>query len=402
VETIFSSRWIFPISSSPIESGFVRLHANGEVVELGKGRPRGAIDLGDVAILPSLVNAHTHLDLSHFETPLGHAGMPLARWIGLVIQSRLQSTSSDVAKVITQGIIESRRYSVGLIGDIATPPDFAVNPPMDSLEPFPQIVSFAEVVGLSPDRFASRIDAADRMLASDPEGGISPHAPYSLSLRSIGETIRVARTLGRAIQMHVAESTCERELIFQGRGQFRETLQSIGVWRDDLFPWPQQDFCDLIRSLATATRASLVHGNDLQPAEIDQLAKHPNLSVIYCPRTHAYFDHDPHPIISLMDAGVRVALGTDSRASSPDLNLWSEVRHLLHHRQDVAPEMVLRCATIHGADALGQHKMGRIEIGYRPGLVTIPTNAASMERFWEDCAGADHPRLIPTCNPSAA
>jgi aminodeoxyfutalosine deaminase len=402
VETTFCSRWIFPVSTSPIESGFVRLDPSGQVLEFGQGRPSGAVDLGDVAILPAPVNAHTHLDLSHFETPLGHAGMPLADWIGLVVQSRLQSANQDVAEVIAQGLAQSRRCGVGLIGDIATPPDFAMNPPADAVEPFPKILSFAEVVGLSAQRFTSRIEVAQQWLASDPEGGVSPHAPYSLSLSSIAETIRLARTYGRAIQMHVAESPCERELIFQGQGRFRDTLKGMGVWRDGLFPWPHQDLCVLIQMLASATRASLVHGNDLQPAEVEELAKHPNLSVIYCPRTHAYFRHAPHPIVSLIDAGICVALGTDSRASSPDLNLWSELRYLLNHRQDVAPETVLRCATIHGADALGQPQTGRIEVGCRPGLVTIPTNAPSIDRFWEDCVAADHPRLIPTCNPSGA
>ena len=81
--------------------------------------------------------------------------------------------------------------------------------------------------------------------------------------------------------------------------------------------------------LADAPRALVIHGNYLDRDEHEFLAAHADrMSLVYCPRTHAYFDHPPYPLAELLAAGVRVALGTDSRASNPDLNLLGEMRHV--------------------------------------------------------------------------
>ena len=118
--------------------------------------------------------------------------------------------------------------------------------------------------------------------------------------------------------------------------------------------------------------------------EIEQLAKYPQLTVVYCPRTHAFFQYGPHPVDRLLAAGVRVALGTDSRASNPDLNIWQEVRQLLEHRPDLDPESVLAMATMAGADALGRSDLGRIEVGARARLAIVPTCATNIEHVFAD------------------
>jgi cytosine/adenosine deaminase-related metal-dependent hydrolase len=97
------------------------------------------------------------------------------------------------------------------------------------------------------------------------------------------------------------------------------------------------------------------------------------MSVVYCPRTHAYFGHDPYPLPSLLAAGVTVALGTDSRASSPDLNFWAELRYMHRHFGDVAPADVLRMGTLNGAIALGwEADFGSLTPGKRARLAVVP------------------------------
>ncbi len=159
-------------------------------------------------------------------------------------------------------------------------------------------------------------------------------------------------------------------------------LRSLGVWRDDLFPWGDDPFGLLIDRLSNAPRVLLVHGNDLNDAEIHCLQNHPNITVVYCPRTHDFFEYDKHPVDRMLAAGIPVALGTDSRASNPDLNLWREVQFLLQHRSDLAPDEVIRMATL--------------ERCRRSGPIGPGTNRSWLPRWvWYGChAGVNDQRIV--------
>jgi cytosine/adenosine deaminase-related metal-dependent hydrolase len=127
-----------------------------------------------------------------------------------------------------------------------------------------------------------------------------------------------------------------------------------------------------LRSLAAAHRTLVIHGNYLDEEEIAFLAAHrEKLSVVYCPRTHDYFEHEPYPLAKMLAAGVRVALGTDSRASSPDLDLLAEMRHVAAHHQ-LPPAEVLRLGTLAGAEALGlDHAAGSLRRGKQAAFCVV-------------------------------
>lgn len=186
--------------------------------------------------------------------------------------------------------------------------------------------------------------------------------------------------------MHVAESPAERELLTQASGPLHDALEQLGVLREGLFPWGPTPFEWLIEVLGQSSRALLIHANDLRDKEIRLLASHHHLSVVYCPRTHHFFGCDAHPVRRMLDAGVRVAIGTDSLASNPDLSVWGEVQFLLLHRTDLDPAMVLRMATLDGADALGYPRLGRIEIGSDHRLAVIETHATTVDGLYQDWA----------------
>ncbi len=165
--------------------------------------------------------------------------------------------------------------------------------------------------------------------------------------------------------MHLAETRAELELLSKGTGEFVEMLSAFGVWREGLIP-KRSRILDYLEPLADVDRGLVVHGNYLSDEDIAFLAKHPQLSVVYCPRTHAYFGHENHPWPKLIEAGVRVALGTDSRASNPDLNVWEEVKFLRRKHPEVPPEQWIRWATRDGAIALfgPDTKLGTLEVGH--------------------------------------
>ena len=370
-----------PVSQPPIHRGWVQVSGN-EIVKVGSGNPDSPLtDLGDVALLPRLVNAHTHLEFSDCNLPIGRPGTPLSVWIGQVVAARVQATPAQKATAIAQGIKESDDHGVGLIGEITTPP-CRYGPGLQG----PQIHSFAEVLGLTQQRSDERLAAAKQHLSVDPRAGLSPHAPYSTSRQVIQSCVDLAKRYQRSLAMHVAESPAERELLTTGSGSFVGALKELGAWQSGLFPWGSDPFSDLIDQLSLAERVLLIHGNDLSTTEIERLTRYPQMSVVYCPRTHAFFGYQPHPVDRLLAAGVRVALGTDSRASNPDLSVWGEVQYLLRRRADVDPDAVIEMATVGGADALGRPDLGRLQAGAMATFGLVRTQATTLDELYESFA----------------
>jgi cytosine/adenosine deaminase-related metal-dependent hydrolase len=156
----------------------------------------------------------------------------------------------------------------------------------------------------------------------------------------------MAATSNLPLATHLAESPHEVELLERHAGPFVEFLKRFGVWEpDSLGPGLDR----IIELCQRSWTASFVHGNFLRPdAPIS-----PAASIVYCPRTHAAFGHPPHPFREFLARGVRVALGTDSLASNPDLDLLAEARHIHAQYPDVPGATLLRMATLSGAEALG-------------------------------------------------
>ena len=136
-----------------------------------------------------------------------------------------------------------------------------------------------------------------------------------------------------------------------------------------------------------AERPIVAHGNDLRPDEIAKIASHPSATVVWCPRTHAYFGHPPHPVADLLRSGVSVAIGTDSLGSSQTLSLWDDVRFAVEQRVDLDPSEVLQMATLSGADMLGRNDLGRIEPGSSLPLALVPLRSPDATQWQEAVFG---------------
>src|SRR6056297_2231931 len=148
----YRARWIFPGAGLPINGGWIRLVGN-RLEQLGTGKPaEQSIDLGDVALLPELVNAHTHLEFSDRSQPIGSPGIPLWQWIGQVVAARQGAAERSAEPIVQQGINELLATGTGVTGEIATPPiDYSAIHFGDLAT-----VSFAEVVGLASARYEQR------------------------------------------------------------------------------------------------------------------------------------------------------------------------------------------------------------------------------------------------------
>lgn len=322
------------------------LHA-GRVVQRLPGRAPGAIELGNVAWIPGLVNAHTHLEFSRLAAPIPtHGRFP--DWIRRVVEYR-RTHPDQTPEALRCGLRESREAGTTLIGEIATtgwsPAHYIDNG-------FRGIV-FQEVLGFAVERREAQYRLLENLLES-PNGsltyGISPHAPYSVHPELFDRVLELARSRRTVVAMHLAETREELELLERGTGTFRELLEDFGIWQNGLFGGRQT--LELLESLATCERALVIHGNYLTDDELDFVAAHPGMTLVYCPRTHAAFGHSAHPWLRLRERGGRVALGTDSRASNPDLSLFAELQYLAQHHPGVPHRQLLALATFAGREAL--------------------------------------------------
>jgi cytosine/adenosine deaminase-related metal-dependent hydrolase len=387
------ARWVFPVASPPVEGGVVTVN-DGRIVAVGPHATEGqAVDLGDVAILPGLVNAHTHLEFSELEQPLGEPGMSFPRWIREVIAWRLRREEEETQApsrrrlAITRGLEASAAHGVAALGEIAAPGW----PEEPFLETSLDCTVFQELLGLAPERQPSLLQLAENHWAagqhpdSQRRGGtwraaFSPHAPYTAPPALVEQVAELSQRTGAPVAMHLAESWEELELLQSRSGPFAEFLAELSPVFPNLIPRgirPQ----DYLERLARAARALVIHGNYLDEEEIAFLAEHAErMSVVYCPRTHAYFRHGRYPLEALLAQGVHVAIGTDSLASNPDLNLWNELRFIAQHYPSVAPETVLHLGTQAGADALGiADEYGVLAVGRAAAFSFVPLEACSAD-----------------------
>ncbi len=398
------ARYLFPIDGPPIPDGVLAV-ADDRIVAVGENVsgnvPR---DLGNVAVLPGLINAHAHLEFSDLASPLGRPGMPFTDWLGAVVTWRRQQLAETDSverryRAAERGLQEVARTGTAAVGEIASPgwPEAAFQAsPVDT-------TVFLELLGLAPQRVEPLLASAAAHLAhpaspSKWRAGLAPHASYTISLELLARTCPLSRQYQAPVALHLAETREELELLQSGTGPFVPLLQAFDAWHPDVIPRGTRPL-DFLRVLAQAHRALVIHGNYLGSEEITFLAaRAARMSLVYCPRTHAYFGHDPYPLTTLLAAGVNVAVGTDSRASNPDLDLWEELRYLRQHFGDtVAPADVLRMGTLAGATALGvEQNYGSLAPGKAAWLTIIPLpdgDARDPHELVFDSAGAVSRRL---------
>ncbi len=360
--------WLFTLCGAPIQDATVLVEDDRIVSIEETGIWKDAVDLSQWAVMPALINAHTHLEFSNLTQPLGTEGMTFPQWITEVIRYRQgfgENLAVEKAQAIRAGLKQSAEHGVGVVGEIATLPLMEVS--YD--RPEVQVVSMLEMLGLDPDLKEERLRQAGEHAVypwsrANVTPGLSPHAPYSASMAIIDECVRLSQKQPLPLAMHLAESMEELELLEKGTGPFRTMLENMGLFREADFPGGKKP-ADYIEKLAPAYRAMIVHGNYLSEPEIALLKQHQeNLSVCYCPRTHAYFHHDRHPIEKLLADGTRVVLGTDSRASTPDLSIWDELKQVRETFPNIPDEQLLPMVTRDAAFALGvEDAFGTIDAG---------------------------------------
>lgn len=361
-----------------IRHGAVVFHGD-RVLDVGTSRdlirshPDAAIrDYGDSVVLPGLINPHVHLELS--DVPRPPVAGRLADWLIEVIKASPQGDdAAPVGKAVAAGIDQCLRSGVTTVGDITRQP--ALSRPVLAASPL-RAVSFGEVQAMAGRRglLEARLAAAvDRTHETDRlRVGISPHAPYSIEPAGYARCLELARAGGMRLATHLAESRDEASFLAGHAGSFRELWQFLDAW-DDAVPRFAGGPIRFARSIGLLDAPTLLaHVNYCDDDELALLAAG-RASVVCCPRTHAYFGHPPHRWRDMLAAGVNVAVGTDSLASTPDLNVVDDLRWLRRIAPEFSAADLWRLVTTRAARALGMEALvGSLSPGKAADLVCFP------------------------------
>ncbi len=389
---VLRARYVFPVAGDPVPDGLLAVE-RGRIAWLGASpaRPSGrwprVQDLGNVAILPGLVNAHSHLDFSDLSSRLGDRGISLPDWIRQAIAYR--GRTPDLRHAVACGLRESLSCGVTLLGDIVQPgcaagdagvPPASSTGPQDACVITPSLTALIELIAPTGQRVTEAIELARTHLrthrpdadASGWEPGLAPHAPYSVHPSLLTTVVEISAAERAPVAMHLAESAEELELLRHGTGPMRNLLEELGAGDAAAIPGGSRPI-DYLRLLAKADRALVIHGNYLDGEEIALLAASAaRMAAVYCPRSHDWFAHRAYPLQQMLAAGVLVALGTDGRGSSPDLSILAEMRFAAGGHPGVRYGVILTMGTLAGARALGREReAGSLEPGKRADLAVV-------------------------------
>lgn len=366
MDTLYLARYLVPISGASLEGGALVVR-HGQIVDLGSKKamtaahPRAAVvDFGDDSVLlPPLVNAHTHLELTHFPQWAAQRGEHSAPsdfidWILRIIRVKRALAPDLFAASLRDGIRACLAAGTGAVGDI-----LSWLPARDQYRNAPLYGRlYLETLGLDPAGNRQMLRGlgkiSDECLAGRLRLGLAPHSPYNLSGEYLESLFDYARRHGLPLSTHLAESAAEVEFLLGSKGPIAERLYPLVGWRDMLPPPARRRPVPYLAERGGLVADNLlVHGVQVDADECRAIAR-AGASVVLCPRSNRHLGVGLAPVESYRKAGVNLALGTDSLASNDSLSVWDELafaRRAFSGR--LAPRELLCMATCNGARALG-------------------------------------------------
>ncbi len=391
----YHAAWILPIVEPPIRDGWFAVD-RGRIVAYGSLGPAGRrgladgareVDLGDVAVLPGLCNAHTHLELSYLRDEVPPASQ-FVTWIRGVIDARRQRpdpSGPEILDAVDRAVAESVACGTAVVGDIS-----------NTLVTFGPLarsalaaVVFFEVIRFNASNPEAVVDEAVRRLdalvpTERVRTSLAAHAPYSVAplvLRAIRKA--VDRDPFAPCSIHVSESVEEVEFIKTAGGPWRALLEELGSW-DPSWEAPGGTPVDFLDNSGFLNgRVLAVHGVQMTPKDLERLAAR-GTTIVTCPRSNGDTGAGAPPIEDFYSAGVSVAVGTDSLASAPDLNVFAELATMRALAPTVPAAALLDSGTRQGARALGfDAHYGTIEPGKLARLlaISLPSSSIDVEEY---------------------
>lgn len=380
---IFAASYLLPISSPPVAGGAIAV-ADGQIVDVGplsrlKAEHQAPVrEFPGCVIMPGLVNAHTHLELTHFPSwkirkGIDYAPRTYVDWVLQVIKIRRALSLHELELSVREGIRIALESGTTTVGEILT--DLSLLPLYEASQLSGRL--FFEAIGQEPGHCASQLvrleEALGKFDSARFQAGLSPHAPHTLAPAFLQNVVRLARKFALPVSIHLAESAAESAFMFDSTGSISEKLYPFVHWEDYL-PAPRHltstAYLDELGVLGTETLA--VHCVQINLADAEILKKR-GVTAVVCPRSNERLVVGKAPLLLLKKLGIPLALGTDSLASNDSLSMFDEMRFLLQQFPDVVtPSDALQMATMGGASALGFGRLlGSLEPGKKADFLVL-------------------------------
>jgi len=372
-----SAPWVVPIETPVIQDGSVVVN-DGLIVDLGSRSdivnryPQSSETSYPCVLMPGLVNAHMHLELSHLQDSVQpHPNQKITEWIDALIVQRTHEKYSRESIIESFTIALHNQYysGVALIGDIG-------NEYFDELyccddKVRPQVVRFLEYLAPNLDACRTSLENLEKL---DDRIVATGHAPYSTAPELLQKIKKRCNHLQHIFSIHTAESADEGEFLRRGKGCFRDFLEKKNSW-DGLFSFFESgfpgtvDYFDYLGILDHNTL--LVHCVHISEPEL-QLIKERGAGICLCPGSNQFLGVGSAPVERMVELGLLPALGTDSPASNLTIDMWREMQILTKSYPNIDSSTVLAMATIGGAKAL-QHDsfLGSITVGKKAKLIHV-------------------------------
>ena len=381
--SVISADWVLPVEGRPIEGGAVSIEA-GRIAAVGTAEELGVgTRYADAVITPGFVNAHTHLEYAVYGG-FGDGLGDFAEWITLHIQRKARIGWEQYVDIARLGAAQCLGAGVTTVGDCSYSGAAAVACADLGLRGTVYLEVFGADEAAALEHFAEIKDRVQTSFSNRVRPGISPHAPYSVSL----DLYRACAELGLPVATHISESRAEVKYLLTGEGPW-------GTYGELLVEPPGTSGTRMLAEHGLLGPGVLAaHCVMLDAEEIDLIAS-TGTGVAHCPRSNAALGCGVAPLAELRAEGASVGVGTDSPASAPSFDFFEELRTVLFSararaaRPDVlSPTTVLELATIGSARALGlDREIGSLLPGKRADLAVL-SMAGSAYLPWEDPATA--------------
>jgi len=378
---IISAPWVVPVDTPVIRDGSIVI-VDGRIVDFGK-RADLVVKYSQYlekfypcVLMPGLINAHMHLELSHLQNTIELLpGQNFTRWIDALIEQKLSGKWCREKIIETFQITLHDQYNSGvvLIGDIGNEYYEELHHPEGELQP--QIVRMLEYLG--PNRGACRA-ALENLARLDDQIPVTGHAPYSTAPDLLLAIKKRCNRLQHIFSIHTGESQDEREFLQTGSGSFRDFLERRNSW-DGLFSFSESGFTGTIEYFdhlgILDEKTLLVHCVHISKNEL-QLIKERGAQICLCPGSNQFLGVGSAPVEQMLALGLLPALGSDSPASNHTIDMWREMQILADSHADLNCSTILAMATMGGAKALRHDSgLGSLAVGKNAKFIHVSSAA---------------------------
>ncbi len=379
---IHRAGWVLIDSENIIKNGFVKTES-GKIIDVGQGRGHGLsdqiIDHGPGVLMPGLVNAHTHLELSALKN-CTNTTSGFISWVQSVIDQRDRAGEKKLLAGIHDGINELIDSGSLIAGDIASL-GLSLQPFLNSLI---SGVWFREYLGTDTNcSFECKKNSADKTIS------VAGHAPHTTASDLLVQLKSIAAESCLPFSLHLAESKEEVEFLTTGKGQWADFLNQRQVDTSTITltgagPVKYADKLGLLGENTLAVHLVFADKNDIQ------ILTDKNVNACLCPRSNNVLHNQLPDVPMMIKSGLKLCLGTDSLASNDSLSIFDEMKFLSQSFAEISPKDIIAMATANGAAALGFEKQfGRLTPGRRSKMIYLPINEHSANRIPEAIVAAD-------------